>query len=201
MKAIANERDGTKKKKTMVLTYVWLTEFEEKLTCQLLSIARSLSKLAGTQQLIIRLHETRGKSPFFPFWFDFWKRCLISVFFFYTFSLSSIYLSFFFGWNIYHSVIIPCRITFINFCVVEFFFVFFSEVFFLVFCFVWETFFLVEEHANEMWTADGMMSVERAEPEGCVQPEKTKIIFPLLDFWIISARIIPTPLIIDELST
>ena len=190
-----------KKKKTMVLTYVWLTEFEEKLTCQLLSIARSLSKLAGTQQLIIRLHETRGKSPFFPFWFDFWKRCLISVFFFYTFSLSSIYLSFFFGWNIYHSVIIPCRITFINFCVVEFFFVFFSEVFFLVFCFVWETFFLVEEHANEMWTADGMMSVERAEPEGCVQPEKTKIIFPLLDFWIISARIIPTPLIIDELST
>ena len=70
-----------------------------------------------------------------------------------------------------------------------------------MFCFVWETFFLVEEHANEMWTADGMMSVERAEPEGCVQPEKTKIIFPLLDFWIISARIIPTPLIIDELST
>ena len=177
---------------------MWLTEFEEKLTCQLLSIARSLSKLAGTQQLIIRLHETRGKSPFFPFWFDFWKRCLISVLFFiYIFII--IYL-FIFLWNIYHSVIIPCRITFINFCVVEFFF-FFSEVFFLVFCFVWETFFLVEEHANEMWTADGMMSVERAEPEGCVQPEKTKIIFPFLDFWIISARIIPTPLIIDELST
>ena len=192
-----------KKKKTMVLTYVWLTEFEEKLTCQLLSIARSLSKLAGTQQLIIRLHETRGKSPFFPFWFDFWKRCLISVlfFFFYTFSLSSIYLLFFLDGIFIIPSLFRVVLHLLIFVLSSFFFSSFSEVFFLVFCFVWETFFLVEEHANEMWTADGMMSVERAEPEGCVQPEKTKIIFPLLDFWIISARIIPTPLIIDELST